>query len=306
MIEVRIVTGCRETYRAGMGLPPAEVPVYLEATVRSILQSDIPREMVTVHVDSLGMNRVTGAGERELTIVEARYGLEGRDMDVTERVREGVKGNAVFLCAGNGMAGGDPAPGAVKRLAVRFALDGVEERFELVENHVCELSGRADPLGRDFTAALRRIAMEEKIAIFTSTGGGLNTHLPEVLRHPPRAEYLLVLEDDVEVDADIFAETRRWLAEDVPGLRFGSLYNVFGGRTTVQAGEFYSAQALVLRSDVVPELLCGVEHYDRVPGAQPGWMDIILSRIAGNALGAAIDVHPRSLVRHIGVVSKWK
>lgn len=68
--------------------------------------------------------------ERGLEILRAYYGAEGQFTNVTDAVRSQVNGGRLFIRVDNYTMGGDPLPGAHKRLRVLYAIDG--ERRNIV------------------------------------------------------------------------------------------------------------------------------------------------------------------------------
>jgi hypothetical protein len=69
-----------------------------------------------------------GRSMSELRVLQANWGVEGRGQDVTERINGLVRGNQLNLTVNTGTLGGDPAPGAAKRLRVIYMLRGL--RYE--------------------------------------------------------------------------------------------------------------------------------------------------------------------------------
>ena len=308
MLEVRVISGCRKTYRSFQNLPQVEIPIYLEETMASIHSSDIPTDRVSVYIDSLGSGCLEESEEKTLTIEKAYYGTPDQKLgvDLTEQVRQKVRCGSVFLFANNHFAGGDPAQYEKKVLLVDYTLDGASASIALQEGDSTFIGLQKHQLDPEYVATVRRLATRYKIPFFVSRGGGLNIHLPEILQHPSREDFVLLLEDDVRVDRQIYQKTTEWIEKEVPDLIFGSLYNVFGGRTQIDAGGFFMGQAMILRSSKVPAFLSFLRNYEQMPGAEPGWMDIKLSRIAGRGLHAPIYLPRHSLVEHIGGVSKWR
>ena len=69
-----------------------------------------------------------GRSINELRVLQANWGAEGRDQDVTGRLNGLVRGNQLNVQVNAGTLGGDPAPGGAKRLRVIYMLRGL--RYE--------------------------------------------------------------------------------------------------------------------------------------------------------------------------------
>jgi hypothetical protein len=73
----------------------------------------------------------------QVEIIKAEYGTGAKFVDVTEILRRHVRGfPSVVLPSANYNAsfGGDPAPGVVKELKIRYRIDGKEGQVSLTEN----------------------------------------------------------------------------------------------------------------------------------------------------------------------------
>jgi hypothetical protein len=69
-----------------------------------------------------------GRSMNELRVLQASWGAEGRDRDVTGQLNGMVRGNQLNVAVNNGTLGGDPAPGTPNRLRVIYMLRGL--RYE--------------------------------------------------------------------------------------------------------------------------------------------------------------------------------
>jgi hypothetical protein len=69
-----------------------------------------------------------GRSMNELRVLQASWGVEGRSRDVTGQLNGMVRGNQLNVAVNDGTMGGDPAPGAQKRLRVIYMLRGL--RYE--------------------------------------------------------------------------------------------------------------------------------------------------------------------------------
>lgn len=69
-----------------------------------------------------------GRSMNELRVLQANWGVEGRSRDVTGQLNGMVRGNQLNVAVNDGAMGGDPAPGAQKRLRVIYMLRGL--RYE--------------------------------------------------------------------------------------------------------------------------------------------------------------------------------
>jgi hypothetical protein len=65
-------------------------------------------------------------GSQSLQIAHATYGVEGAQMDVTQKVQAAVAGGQTNIRASNSFFGKDPAFGKVKTLSVTFVQRGVQ------------------------------------------------------------------------------------------------------------------------------------------------------------------------------------
>jgi hypothetical protein len=69
-----------------------------------------------------------GRSVNELRVLQASWGAEDRNQDVTGQLNGMVRGNQLNFAVNSGSFGGDPAPGAPKRLRVIYMLRGL--RYE--------------------------------------------------------------------------------------------------------------------------------------------------------------------------------
>jgi len=69
-----------------------------------------------------------GRSMNELRVLQANWGAEGRDRDVTGQLNGMVRGNQLNVAVNNGTMGGDPAPGMPNRLRVIYMVRGL--RYE--------------------------------------------------------------------------------------------------------------------------------------------------------------------------------
>lgn len=74
-----------------------------------------------------------GGGGRGLEITRAVYGVGGRSMDVTDRLRSRVVNDRIDVKVGNGEMGGDPAPGRPKVLMVWYSTGRGERQARISE-----------------------------------------------------------------------------------------------------------------------------------------------------------------------------
>jgi HEAT repeat protein len=86
-----------------------------------------------------------------VAIVKAEYGAAGTWLDVTDKVRAGVRNNSLSIEAGNSLAG-DPVQGVVKQLRVTYTLDGQQHTVEVPEGETLQLQG-------DFTPHPRQVLL---------------------------------------------------------------------------------------------------------------------------------------------------
>ena len=95
-------------------------------TIRSTTpMNQQPREFMRVDVEVAPTPPPPPAG---LSILEALYGADTRFNDVKSIIEANIADNAVSMPATNSTMGGDPAPGVVKQLNVRYANGGVDRR----------------------------------------------------------------------------------------------------------------------------------------------------------------------------------
>ena len=69
-----------------------------------------------------------GRSANELRVLQASWGAEGRDQDVTGRLNQMVRGNELNVAVNDGTMGGDPTPSVSKRLRLIYMLRGL--RYE--------------------------------------------------------------------------------------------------------------------------------------------------------------------------------
>lgn len=69
-----------------------------------------------------GEGAPAGGGQGELIILSARYGADGRTVDLTQQLRSLVRDDHLYVTADNRLAGTDPAPGRVKSLWVTYRI----------------------------------------------------------------------------------------------------------------------------------------------------------------------------------------
>lgn len=70
--------------------------------------------------------RAVGASASSLTIIVAKYGTEGKTVDVTETLRAMVEDGALVVRVSNEL-GGDPHPGYRKTLTVEYSAHVVQQ-----------------------------------------------------------------------------------------------------------------------------------------------------------------------------------
>jgi hypothetical protein len=73
----------------------------------------------------------------KLEVLKAEYGANGQSKDVTDMVRKQVRGFSLILLPSadyNSSFGGDPAPGIVKQLKIRYRLNGKEGEVSFPES----------------------------------------------------------------------------------------------------------------------------------------------------------------------------
>ena len=73
----------------------------------------------------------------KIEIISAQYGANGKFVDVTALLRRYVGDFPVIVLPSasyNASFGGDPVPGVVKELRIRYRMDGKEGRVSLKEN----------------------------------------------------------------------------------------------------------------------------------------------------------------------------
>jgi hypothetical protein len=74
-----------------------------------------------------------------LTIVNAKYGIEGKFVDVTNIASKKVKNDRLCLSVSNDSFKGDPAPLTRKKLILEYELDGKSEKVTLPEGVIVEI-----------------------------------------------------------------------------------------------------------------------------------------------------------------------
>jgi len=109
-------------YREGAAIDVAMFAVRREEPVRRDEFDDRPRgeDRRVDHRDERRDDR------RELSILRAYWGVQGRTANVTELLRTMLRENGLQVMANNRSLGGDPAPGADKVLIVVYRVHGQE------------------------------------------------------------------------------------------------------------------------------------------------------------------------------------
>jgi hypothetical protein len=75
----------------------------------------------------------------DLDIVTAYYGVQGKNINVTDRVQSLVRDNSLSLVVNNGAMGMDPAPGFDKLLIIIYRYRGREDATAAVEGHTIHI-----------------------------------------------------------------------------------------------------------------------------------------------------------------------
>ncbi len=87
------------------------------------------------HAGSNNQGYRPGSGRGDLNITYASYGADGRQRDITYRVRSRVVNDRLNVRVDNDLAGGDPAPNREKWLWVTYTVGGgAEQRVRINEN----------------------------------------------------------------------------------------------------------------------------------------------------------------------------
>jgi hypothetical protein len=82
-------------------------------------------------------NWIPRIGTNGLRILRAYYGADGQFVNVTDALRSRVDDGRLYLHVDNYSMGGDPLPGARKRLRILYTIDGdrrnvvVDEKTDL-------------------------------------------------------------------------------------------------------------------------------------------------------------------------------
>lgn len=74
-----------------------------------------------------------GGNRSRLTIIRATYGAPGQTRDVTGRLRARMRNGRLNMRVDNESLGGDPAPGAAKRLYVSYSVRGQQREADVPE-----------------------------------------------------------------------------------------------------------------------------------------------------------------------------
>ncbi|MBP7864392.1 MAG: DUF3395 domain-containing protein [Acidobacteria bacterium] len=130
-----------------------------------------------------------GPGYGRLEILDARYGAKGIFWDVTNRLRRYIRGDRLRIVVCNENLGGDPLPGADKRLTVSYAYNGSRRQVVVPEYQYLSLPDMdGDPGGpprrgrleildadygwgrnwRDVTRILRDRVYRDRLEIYVS------------------------------------------------------------------------------------------------------------------------------------------
>lgn len=80
-----------------------------------------------------------GRSATELRVLRASWGAGGQQRDVTSQLNQQVQGNRLNVAVNDGSMGGDPAPGAEKRLRVVYMFRGLRYETNVPEGGVLAL-----------------------------------------------------------------------------------------------------------------------------------------------------------------------
>jgi hypothetical protein len=86
-----------------------------------------------------GQNPNYGGGNSSLQITRASYGLNNRNMDVTQRLRGMVRNGMLVVQVNNNTMGGDPAKGGDKVLTVIYRVQGRERTATVKEGNTLRI-----------------------------------------------------------------------------------------------------------------------------------------------------------------------
>ena len=75
----------------------------------------------------------------DLAIVTAYYGVQGKNVNVTDRIQSLVRNGSLSLVVNNSAAGIDPAPGFDKLLIIIYRYHGREDATAAVEGHMIHI-----------------------------------------------------------------------------------------------------------------------------------------------------------------------
>jgi hypothetical protein len=134
------------------------------------------------------------------------------------------------------------------------------------------------------------------LKVVKNKGGGIIENVKDVFtkNKDNQDKYLLLLEDDVLVNPNIYQETIKLIEET--NLQFGSLYNVWSeGIKEMGYNNFWGGQALLMQTQDL------AYYKDNFNTDYIGYPDIQLSRLAGEKLG--YNIYIKGLVQHIGKIS---
>jgi hypothetical protein len=106
-----------------------------------------------------------GASVPQVEILSASYGAGNSRADLTEKLRQSVKGGSLRIIADNSLAGGDPAPNHPKELHIEYKQDGKQATKVVKEGEVLAL-GQIEPWRIDLgkKPAFRHLRVERVTA----------------------------------------------------------------------------------------------------------------------------------------------
>jgi len=171
---------------------------------------------------------------------------------------------------------------------------------------------------KDHINALER-AEQLGCLVVQNNGNGFSENSIEALSKPLRksdTEYLIVLEDDVQVSKRILYHTKEWIYKTwslrkQKRIHFGTLFGISGAnRAIIPFHQFWGGQALVFHTSIIDEFVQTYHQYDELIAKkhnQPkiGMVDMDYPRIIHFHFDEPIWNCVPSLVQHSGIESSW-
>ena len=90
---------------------------------------------------------------RTLQIVQAAYGAEDAQMDVTQKVQAAIASGQTIICPSNSFFGKDPAVGKVKKFSASFVQGGIQYEITVREGELLSFASLERIIGSSWSSS---------------------------------------------------------------------------------------------------------------------------------------------------------